>query len=287
MNRLTGTKCSPNLFEYRDYRLFLRDYYDYFKKKKTFSLRIFSKRAGFKSINIYKLVMEGRRNLTEESFVKFMKGIRLNKSEREFFIHLVHFNQAKNQEEKDRHYISLVQCHQLSKIKELEKNQIVFYSSWYHSVIRELLVSEEFDGTPEWISEKLNPKVSVDEVKDSIELLLKLKLVNKTKGNRFVQSNNVITSGSRVSKFDPRDIHRAYIELAKNALRSDFDETKDICSLSLGVQRDQIPLIINKVQEFKKSILKIASIVTKPEEVMQMNIQVFPVTHVSKKKEKK
>ncbi len=42
-----------------------------------FSYRVFSRLAGFKSSNIFKLVMDGDRNLTEESLKKFILGLSL------------------------------------------------------------------------------------------------------------------------------------------------------------------------------------------------------------------
>ena len=44
-----------------------------------------------------KLIMEGERNLTEESIEKFVKGLRLKKTEAEYFRILVRFNQTKSE----------------------------------------------------------------------------------------------------------------------------------------------------------------------------------------------
>ena len=68
-----------NLFRYDDYRKFLKDWYNNAKASRgSFSFRTFSKRAGFKSTNIFKLVMDGDRNLTEESLPNFIKGYIIN-----------------------------------------------------------------------------------------------------------------------------------------------------------------------------------------------------------------
>ena len=48
--------------------------------------------------------MDGDRNLTIESIEKFAAGLKLNKQEREFFHHLVLFNQAESHQEKDAHF---------------------------------------------------------------------------------------------------------------------------------------------------------------------------------------
>src|SRR5438045_8662218 len=95
----------PNLFEYEDYRKYLKDLYDFQKKnRRSFSFRFFSHHAGFTSPNYLKLVMDGARNLTEESIQKFANGFKLNQQETDFFKNLVFFTQAKTSEEKSRYY---------------------------------------------------------------------------------------------------------------------------------------------------------------------------------------
>ena len=81
--------------EYRDYRKYLRDFYHY--KKGTnpyYSYRLFSMKAGFKAPNLLKLVMDGQRNLTKQSVVKFAKALRLDEHEAEYFRQMVLRNQG-------------------------------------------------------------------------------------------------------------------------------------------------------------------------------------------------
>ena len=99
------TASKINLFTYLDYRKFLKDWYTQAKKERSsFSFRVFSKRAGFESPNFFKLVMDGKRNLTAKSLPKFIVGLKLNKQEQEFFQSLVAYTQASTHEEKDEHW---------------------------------------------------------------------------------------------------------------------------------------------------------------------------------------
>src|SRR3990172_7163201 len=90
-----------DIFNYTDYRAFLADFYKEAKKTKSISLRAFSKKAGFTSPNYPKMVMDGDRNLTEESITRFVSALELNKQEEEFFRNLVLFNQAKSHAKKN------------------------------------------------------------------------------------------------------------------------------------------------------------------------------------------
>src|SRR3954469_6473209 len=91
----------PKVFEYSNYRSFLRDLYEFEKAAhRKFSFRYFSKQAGFSSPNFLKLVIEGKRNLSIESIARFAKALKLNKEEATFFRALVLFNQASTTEER-------------------------------------------------------------------------------------------------------------------------------------------------------------------------------------------
>ncbi len=57
-----STKIS--VFEYDNYREFLRDSYEYLKAANPkYSYRYFSKSAGFKSSSVMKMIMDGKRNM--------------------------------------------------------------------------------------------------------------------------------------------------------------------------------------------------------------------------------
>ncbi len=89
-----GERMRP-IYEYRDYREYLRDFY-HFKKRTNpyYSYRLFSMKAGFKAPNLLKLVMDGQRNLTRQSVVKFAKALRLDECEAECFRAMVLRNQG-------------------------------------------------------------------------------------------------------------------------------------------------------------------------------------------------
>ena len=67
----------PNseIFRYADYRSFLRDYFVSQKKAiPGFSYRLFAQKAGFASPAFFKLVVDGKKNLSKESVLIDLKG---------------------------------------------------------------------------------------------------------------------------------------------------------------------------------------------------------------------
>lgn len=272
-----------NPFVYTDYREFLRDWYKKAKAECHFSFRVFSKRAGFTSPNFFKLVMDGERNLTEESLGKFVQGLGLNKQESEFFRNLVFFTQAKNHEERDHFYRLLLQSRKYNELKPIEKHQYEYCAEWYHAVIRELVTSPESDGTPEWIAEKLFPHVSVDEVRRSINLLARLGFIERREDGGWMQTTSILSTGAEVASVALLNYHKRLLDLAKEILESAPASQRDISSLTLGIPEDAVPMLKKKIQEFRQEILKLVSTAGETKDVVQLNIQLLPVTRGKEK----
>lgn len=268
-----------NLFEYLDYRAFLKDLYRSAKNSRaSFSFRRFSQTAGFASPNFLKLVMDGKRNLTEDSLPKFMTGLRLNKQEQEFFRNLVFYNQAKTNEKKDYYYQRLIQSKKFSQLKPIEKHQYEYCSEWYHSVIRELVVSKEFDGTPEWLAGRIFPSITPPQARRSLETLEKLGFIKKNDEGKYQQSSPLVSTGSEVTSLALYNYHMNLLDVAKKALEQVPAEQRDMSSMTLGVAKSRVAQIKKMIQEFRQQVMKAVSTDTSPEEVVQLSIQMFPLT---------
>src|SRR5512133_3155273 len=101
-----------------DYREFLLHTFEEKKSKHDFySYRLFSQKAGFKSPNFLKLVIDGERNLTKESIFKTCKAFSLNKKESDYFENLVFLNQSKSLEEKNSYLVKIVKYRSRSNAK--------------------------------------------------------------------------------------------------------------------------------------------------------------------------
>lgn len=272
-----------NLFHYLDYREYLRDWYQEAKAKHSgFSYRAFAKKAGFQSPNFLQLVIEGKRNLTQASLSKVAKGLGLNKQEGEFFENLVWFTQAKTHGEKDRRYRDLLQSRKFSTVKPMEKEQYEFYSTWYHPVVRELVLSKEFDGTPEWLSSKIHPAITPQQAAKSLELLEKLQFLKKGKNGKYQQTSSVVSTGAEVKSLTLMNYHQGLLELSRDLLAELPPPDRDISAMTLGVAKDRLPQLKREIQEFRQRILKMVSLDNQPDEVVQLNVQLFPLTRRKK-----
>ncbi|HSA58957.1 MAG TPA: TIGR02147 family protein [bacterium] len=273
-------KLSPvNVFEYTDYRAFLRDWYEAAKKSGgTLSYRSFAQRAGLKSINFYKFVMDGVRNLTSDSAAKFALGLKLNKQETEFFKKLVLYTQAKTHDEKNRRYQDLLRSRKYSQLKPIERDQYEYYATWYHPVVRELVVSKDFDGTFEWIAGRLSPAITPAQAEKSVELLEKLGFIERTEEGHWRQASSIVSTGAELKSHVVHNYHKIVLDLTKQVIDELPVDRRDVSTMTLGVNRGRVPELKRLIQNFRQEILRAVASDTEPEEVLQLNIQMFPLT---------
>jgi uncharacterized protein (TIGR02147 family) len=75
-----------SIYDYTDYRTFLRDYYEEQKAQNpSFSYRYFAKRAGFNSSGLYKDIVDGRTGITRSLILRFATAMKLSSKQQEYF----------------------------------------------------------------------------------------------------------------------------------------------------------------------------------------------------------
>src|SRR5476649_3094617 len=96
-------QSAPNLFDYFDYREYLQDYYLFHKKRNSaYSYRLFARKAKLGSPNYLKLVVDGKRRITDRTLFQFARGLGLNRDEEKYFRELVMYQEVADRSEERR-----------------------------------------------------------------------------------------------------------------------------------------------------------------------------------------
>jgi uncharacterized protein (TIGR02147 family) len=268
-----------HLFEYLNYREYLRDYYEEKKQEHSFySYRLFSQKAGLKSPNFLKLVVDGERNLSKESVFRFSKALGLNKKEGDYFENLVFFNQSHTLEEKNAYLTKLMRYRKSSDPRKIEESEYKYYSAWYHPVVRELATAVDFHGDCRKLAQTVVPAITESEVQKSLELLVGLDFIRKQDDGTYVKTAASLSTGPHVRSVAVANYHKAVITLGAGAMERIPPAERDITSLTLSVSDEAYKVIVEKLQSFRRELLELAEDVEKPQKVVQLNFQLFPLT---------
>lgn len=269
----------PDVFEYLDYRAFLRDYYAHMKgARRGFSYRYFSRRVGLGSPNHLKRVMDGDRNLTLAMARRFADAMGLAGDAVEYFVELVELGQAPTSIERSRAYARLQTFKAFRKTRRLDLAHAAYHSTWYIPAVRELAAREDFRADPKWIARRLIPAIKPSEAKDALDTLLRIGLLERDEAGRVVQSAPLVTTGPEMHAVHIADYHRAMMKHAAESIDRVPSEGRDISSVTMLVGEGGMERIKKMVQRFRRELLELAVAEPRPTQVVQTNIQIFPLS---------
>lgn len=272
-----------HVFEYLDYRAYLRDFYAAQKaRSRAFSHRAFSRRAGLRSSNYLSLVMKGERDLSSEMAPRFARACGLGKSETDFFCDLVQFCQAGSTEEKSRHHERLARFRRFREAHRLLGEQSAYYQHWYMPAIRELASLPGFKEDPKWIATRLEPPISAKQASEALETLCRLGLLVRSARGKLQQAQPLVTSGPGPLGHQVFQYHHGMLDLAKQALDRLPREERDISSLTLCVAESTLPRLKQRIRELRQELLQLAELEAAPERVVQLNFQMFPLSRTTR-----
>jgi uncharacterized protein (TIGR02147 family) len=274
----TRTEPAPNVFAYLDARKYLGDHYAHKKRTSAgFSYRSFARRAELKSPNYLKLVIDGDRNLTPEMARRFAAACGLSGTAATYFVDLVAFTQARSTDEKAASYERLLRFREHRAIHRIDVAYGQYHSRWYVPAIRELAFRADFRGEPEWVAAELVPPITVKEAEAALHLLRELDLLVERDG-RLVPGEALVSTGPEVKGLHYVQYHRTMIARAVVALDERPAKERDISSVTLCLGPGAIARMKDRIRAFRRELLQLSADETEPVQVVQLNLQLFPLS---------
>jgi len=271
------------IFEYIDYRLFLRDYYNGQKQAtRHFSFRYFAQKAGINSPSFLKHVIDGTRNLTPAVVEKFCTALKFSPKEQTFFRHLVSFNQSQIASEKQEHYAVLRSMAGNVREKILKGREFDYFDKWYSVVIRELVCLHDFKDDWQALSRAVTPSITAIEARKAVELLLELGLIAKNESGWYIQRETALAADDAITSMAVRKFTHGMINRAGEALMNIDKSERHISGLTVGVSRAAYDAIATEIGAFKDRIKAIVNSDRESSRVYQLNVALFPVSREMK-----
>lgn len=285
---LKADHAGISVFDFPDYRQYLQAFFQESKsEKKYFSYRYFARHAGFGSQSYLKMIMDGQRNLKASSIKKIVQALDLSKKEAEYFETLVLYDQAQTSADKDHYLSRLSLLRSKVRVKGLSKDEYDYLVSPYLVIIREMAALSDFKADPEWIHDNLIRNMSVDHVKKSLDVLMRLNLLKKDDDGAIRHSGKTLQTQVDVNSDHVIEFHRQVLSEARFAMTVAPQGEWDVTSVILPMPKDLIPKAIEMMHHCCEQIVQMVNKGTRNfHEVFQINMQLFPVTKTKRDKSK-
>lgn len=271
------------IVEYTDYRKFIQDYYEERKRSSVFSWQKFAQDAGFSSAVFLQYVCEGKKNLSVGSAGSVANAMGLVGFEYEYFVLMVSYAHAKSNEAKKAAFEERCALANAHKVRVLGDEEFKYFKSWKNSVIREL-ASHMPGAKPLEIAHACKPKISAAEVSETLDFLVKAKLLKKDRSGNYQQTDKTIKMAPvEAVSLAARDLQRQMGEFAVKAIDLPISE-RDMSGVTMGITRQAYERIRKEIADFRRRVVAIASEEDETEQVYRLNLQLFPLSERLEKK---
>ena len=267
-----------NIFDYSDYREFLRDFFEMKKRvNPSWSYGLWSSKLGLNSISSITMVINGQRHAGKKIQKSLIDFFKFNEKEIYFFEELIKIAKSTKSDPN----LTILMLEQNSELKELrEKNteKIDLFFNWKAHCIKELTQLKDFFPSGSWIEQRTNFLIKKEEAKELLDALIKEGFLEKTflNGKEIIAPSSSIIPTKEVTKEGAHAYHKGLMENSFDAIKSEKDK-RSLHATTLSLTEDTIPKAKEIIREFQIKFSE--EIESSPaDEVYQLNIQFFPLT---------
>lgn len=284
-NMNESNQQSFSIFSFVNYREFLKAYFEEIRKTDNFfSYRYLERMSGL-SRSYFKLLIDGKRNVSPVALSKLAKAFKLTKKEVAYFETLVLYNQAENDEEKDRHFERLMSLRPPLPIKGMTSDQYECFTKTYFTEIREMSIIPGFQENPQWICEHLRRPLKPKEAKHALEVLERLGLLVRDANGVLKHSETTLETPLHAESLDIFNYHRQLLNEGKEAImEAPFDEW-DVGTITIPMPKELVPQVMEMLKKCREEIADLINRGSKNyHEVFQVNMQLFSVSKINQNK---
>ncbi|MEO7423846.1 MAG: TIGR02147 family protein [Fibrobacteria bacterium] len=269
------------VFEYLDYRNYLRDAFEERKRLDTrLSYRKLAATLGLDASNLHK-IFQARGHLPARCQTRVLKFLGLSHRSAEYFLLLV--AHARERGELARMDI-LERARRLQDVPRLtlEDRELLFYQKWWTSVVRLLLEVHEGRAVADKLAKSVCPPITPTEAQASLDLLLELGLVKKAVSGRLKLGEAHLTAGGEKKSKAVHDYQSQIFELAIASLHRFSRNERDVSTVTFAVDEKAHQAILDILRECRRQVQKQADSTRQPKRVMQLAMAFFPVSSLPK-----
>ncbi len=272
------TNNEPNIYNYHDYRSYLRDMLYFYKKhsKRKISLRTLAGRSKV-SPALLSLILRKERNLTAELAERIGYEFALNGQQISYFKLLLILCDTKENDERIKTFQKLKRFHEFrdKNKNDIEANQYI--ADWYNVVIREMVNLPDFSREEKNIQEKLIEMVPLDRIRRSYQFLIENGYINENEEGLVSAQKNINCSGG-VYKLSLSKFYEDILKVAAKSIYTTDSEHRHLLGHTVALSRQDYLEVVKIIEKSLKEVQQIQNKKT-AEAVYHVSFMCFPLTN--------
>lgn len=265
-----------DLYQYTDYREYLRDWFAITKDKSpVMSYRYLARKVSLDPGYLVH-ILQGHKHLPEKHIPALISCLKLSKGDAQYFERLCLFGKARSEAEISRRFKELMELRAV-RSRTVASKQYQYYEKWFIPVVRCLIAARGFSGDYAQLAKMLNPSIQTEEAKHAVKVLLQLGMLKRNSDGEYEVTDTLVTTGDNWSSLVIGDYQHQTIKLAQRALSEIPKADREISTMTIAVPRMEMQTMQDMAREFRQKVLRWALEQPDADSVVQINLQLFPV----------
>lgn len=237
-----------------------QDYLNRRKHNPQYSLRSYSRFLGINSGALSQII-SGKRPLTLKQAYKIVPKLNLSHKQRKSFLEQALASKA---------------TVTTKAFVQLKDDEFAVISEWYHYAILNLMDTIDFKSDDTWIASRLD--ITTVEARQGLARLERLELIKKV-NDKWIPYQTSLTTTHDIPNAALKHSHEQTIDQAKKALWDVAIELRDISSISMATNTQQLIKAKEMIKAFRRKLSEVLETGDQTE-VYALNIQLFPITKI-------
>ena len=272
------TQERPNIFQYHDYREFLRNWLAYLKASQLgFSLRELAHKSGISVSNI-SMCLSGSRNLSHKSLIKLGPSLGLKPNERNYLENMITLGNADSQEVRVEAFRRMNRFPAHKKNNTSETEVFRYLTHWYYVAIREMAALPDFSTDPSWIQTRLRFHVEIKDIQTALDFLLANKYLEKLPDGTIRPPQKPLDCRGGVYRLALTQFYQEMLALAGKSIENTPNEKRSIQSYTLAVDNKNFDAIRKILDRAYEEVRTLAQESSSADSIYHLELALFPLT---------
>lgn len=268
-----------DIFQYSDYRNYLKDVYETrVKKNSRYSLRSYARDLNITPQSL-SLVLKNKRKISLNTGARIAEKLNLSSKASGYLMDLISSSDSKTNQTKVifQRRINSESKKNITAYEQLDSEKFKVISGWQHYAILELMDTIDYCPEISFIAKRLG--LSNKEVIIALDRLKKIGLIEDTVV--FKKTGKSLTTTRNVPSQEIRKFNRDILSKAISSLEEQTVKERDISSMTMAIDPDLIPEAQEMIRDFRRSLCAFLESGSK-REVYNLNINLFKLSKEKK-----
>jgi uncharacterized protein (TIGR02147 family) len=256
----------------------LRDQVEYLKiTNPDFSLREVSRRAHL-APGFLPMYLKGQRNISGPTASRLIKGFELSSEESRFLQLLIDLASADSVEHRSKllSRIQKLELYQQKKLSEFEVHQ--YLRHWHYVAIRELSLIGGFRADPSWIRRRLGGQVSLAQVKEALEFLIRHQYIQQSGDTHHPNQSKDLRCEDGVYRISLAHFHKNMLAKAVESIDAHNAQERVVVGYTVSIPKGDLKKAKKILEDALDSIAVLEAPAATDAEVYHFALAGFPLT---------